>query len=86
MQIYAIEQNLGQHLVSPCFRQALDRQMTWKYRGQIVPGNEYMQLEIHISKVIAGDGQVTVVGDASLWKENMRIYEVKQVAVRLSEA
>ncbi|MCP4537298.1 MAG: PfaB family protein [Chloroflexi bacterium] len=85
IQIYALDQDLGKHLNSPRFEQALDHQITWKYRGQIVPDNEKMQLEIHISEIITTDEQVTIAGDASLWKENMRIYEVEQATIRLLE-
>ncbi len=86
MQIYALEQDLGKHLASPRFEQALDHQTIWKYRGQVVPDNESMQLEIHISNIAIKDEQVTIVGDASLWRDRLRIYDVKQVAIRLLES
>jgi 3-hydroxymyristoyl/3-hydroxydecanoyl-(acyl carrier protein) dehydratase len=86
MQIYALEQDLGRHLASPRFEQALDHQTIWKYRGQVVPGDEYVQLEVHISNIAIEDEQVTIVGDASFWRDGLRIYEVKQVAIRLLES
>jgi 3-hydroxymyristoyl/3-hydroxydecanoyl-(acyl carrier protein) dehydratase len=86
MQMYALEQDLVRHLKSPRFGQVLDHQIVWKYRGQIIPDNKHMHLEVHISKIDASDEQVTIIGDASLWKENLRIYEVKQVSIRLLEA
>ena len=54
-------------------------------RRQITPDNERMQLEVHISQVDNREGQVTILGDASLWKNDLRIYEVKQIALRLVE-
>jgi len=86
MQIYALEQDLGRHLTSPRFEQVLDHEIVWKYRGQITPDNKHMHLEVHISSIDESDEQVTIVGDASLWKEGLRIYEVKQAAIRLLEA
>jgi 3-hydroxymyristoyl/3-hydroxydecanoyl-(acyl carrier protein) dehydratase len=86
MQIYALEQDLGGHLNSPRFEQVLDHQIVWKYRGQITPDNKHMHLEVHISSIDTRDEQVIIIGDASLWKENLRIYEVKQVSIRLLEA
>ncbi len=86
MQIYALEQDLGRYLNSPRFEQVLDHEIVWKYRGQIIPDNKRMHLEVHISEIDARDEQVTIIGEASLWKENLRIYEVKQAAIRLSES
>jgi 3-hydroxymyristoyl/3-hydroxydecanoyl-(acyl carrier protein) dehydratase len=85
MQIYALDQDLGAQLNSPRFEQVLDHQIVWKYRGQITPDNERMQLEVHISQVDRREGEVTILGDASLWKNDLRIYEVKQIALRLVE-
>jgi 3-hydroxymyristoyl/3-hydroxydecanoyl-(acyl carrier protein) dehydratase len=86
MQIYALEQDLGRHLNSPRFEQVLDHEIVWKYRGQITPDNKHMHLEVHISSIDTRDEQVTIIGDASLWKEDLRIYEVKQATIRLLEA
>ncbi len=85
MQAYALDQDLGAQMNSPRFEQVLDHQIVWKYRGQITPDNERMQLEIHISQVDSRQGEVTIFGDASLWKNDLRIYEVKQIALRLLE-
>jgi hypothetical protein len=63
----------------------LDR-TTWKYRGQIIPDDDQMALEIHIKKVENTAQQVTILGDASLWKNNIRIYELKDGAVCLVES
>ena len=83
MQLYALHQNLGAHLKSPYFSHLSDHKITWMYRGQIIPDNDKMALEIHISNVESSHNQVTLVGDASLWKDDMRIYEVKGIAIRL---
>ncbi|MUH01815.1 short-chain dehydrogenase, partial [Scytonema sp. UIC 10036] len=86
MQVYALQLDLGRQFKSPRFGQVLNHEMTWKYRGQITPENRKMYLEVHISKIDVNNEQVIVVGDASLWKDNMRIYEVKNVAISLSES
>jgi len=83
MQFYALHQNLGAHLKSPHFTHLPGHKIVWMYRGQIIPDNDKMYLEIHISHVESNHNQVTLIGDASLWKDNMRIYEVKQIAVQI---
>lgn len=86
MQVYALEQNLGKPFQSPRFGPVAGLNTIWKYRGQIVSTNKDMSLEIHIKKVEHNDHQCIVIGDASLWKEDMRIYDVKDVGICISEA
>jgi len=45
-----------------------------------------MALEVHIKKVENTPERVTVVGDASLWKDNIPICEVKDSAICLVES
>jgi 3-hydroxymyristoyl/3-hydroxydecanoyl-(acyl carrier protein) dehydratase len=86
MQVYALQQDLGQTFKSPRFGQVINHSTTWKYRGQITPANRKLYLEIHLSTIQREAGIVTLIGDASLWKENMRIYEIKDLAICLKEA
>jgi len=86
MQVYALQLDLGRQFKSPRFGQVLNHQVTWKFRGQITPENRKMYLEVHISKVNVNNERVIILGDASLWKDDMRIYEVKDVAICLLES
>jgi hypothetical protein len=60
-----------------------EHKVVWIYRGQMTPVDGTMNLEVHISNIERGPGQVVISGDASLWKGSMRIYEVKDIALRL---
>ncbi|MBN9390223.1 MAG: hypothetical protein J0I20_19510 [Chloroflexi bacterium] len=86
MQVFAIEQDLGRHLKSPRFGQIFDHNLAWKYRGQITPDNRQMALEIHLNRVETEKDRVILTGEASLWKDQLRIYEIKQVGLALYEA
>ncbi|AOY80727.1 PfaB family protein [Moorena producens JHB] len=86
MQVYALQLDLGKSFKSPRFGQVLNHQITWKYRGQITPENRKMFLEVHISSIEVENEQLKIIGDASLWKDNMRIYEIKDIAIGLLEA
>ena len=86
MKVYALQLDLVRQFKSPRFGQVINHQITWKYRGQITQENRKMYLEIHISKIDVGDERINIIGDASLWKDNMRIYEVKDVAICLFES
>jgi len=83
MQVYALHFDLGNGLRSPHFSLSNGSSMTWRYRGQIVPSNCLMQIEAHITRVDRSSDQVTVETDASLWADDVRIYEVKGASLRL---
>jgi PfaB family protein len=83
MQVFALEAGLGKDMASPGFTHALDTTV-WKYRGQITPANKLMSIEVHIKSVTDHEGLRIISADASLWKENIRIYEITdaRIAVR----
>jgi len=60
--------------------------VVWKYRGQILPENKYMQLDLHVKYVAEKDGQVVLSADANLWREDLRIYEITDIVVGISES
>jgi len=86
MQAYALQLDLGKSFRNPRFGQAINHEITWKYRGQITPENHLMSLEVHISKIEVESERITIIADASLWKEDLRIYEIKDIALCLVEA
>jgi 3-hydroxymyristoyl/3-hydroxydecanoyl-(acyl carrier protein) dehydratase len=85
LQAYAMQQGLGKKFRNPRFEQALGHTIVWKYRGQIIPRNKLMYLELHITAVKETAGQTVIYADANLWRDNMRIYEVKQLALQILE-
>lgn len=86
MQTYVLELDLGRHFKSPRFISLDNHETIWKYRGQIPPDNPEMYLEIHLSKIDFSPNKIVVMGDASLWKPNLRIYEVKDLAICIVES
>ena len=86
MQVFALTLDLGRGMQSPAFAQLPGHTTVWKYRGQIVPANAWMRLEVHITRVEMTAQRVTLVADASLWRDSLRIYEVHDLAVALVES
>jgi 3-hydroxymyristoyl/3-hydroxydecanoyl-(acyl carrier protein) dehydratase len=86
MQIYALQQDLGAQFQSPRFAQRLNHNIVWKYRGQLIPDDDQMVIDVHIKKVERSPETVNIVGDANLWKNDIRIYEVTDAAICLEEA
>ena len=54
-------------------------------RGQITPQHRLMELEVHITKIEKQPGRVLLQGDASLWVDDLRIYQVKNLTVGILE-
>ncbi len=85
IQVFALDQDLGKGFSSPCFTRP-ETAVAWKYRGQIIPANNQMSLEIHIKDIVNTPGRTTITGDAGLWKETIRIYEVTDIALCMIES
>ncbi len=86
MQTYALANNLGSHLRQPRFSLAVgSAPMAWRYRGQVVQQNRQIELEVHLRGVAETATQVVLSGDANLWVDGLRIYEIKDAAVAVVE-
>jgi 3-hydroxymyristoyl/3-hydroxydecanoyl-(acyl carrier protein) dehydratase len=83
IQEWTVDAGLGDDLVDPEFVLPADLPMSWRYRGQILADDREMTLEVHIKDVQPDGGRVRVVGEASVWKPGMRIYELHDIAVEL---
>jgi 3-hydroxymyristoyl/3-hydroxydecanoyl-(acyl carrier protein) dehydratase len=85
LQVYAFANDLGAGFRNPRFIAPLTT-VIWKYRGQITPENRTMTLDLHLTDVIREPGRVVLVADASLSKDRLRIYEVKNLVLAIEEA
>ncbi len=85
LEVFALHQDLGQQFKSPRFTQIEDT-IIWKYRGQISPEIDAMAIEVHITKIEREADRVIVIGDAGLWKDKIRIYEIKDIGLCIEEA
>ena len=85
MQTYAIQQNLAKDMKNPVFVQNSQHQIEWKYRGQILQHSEQMHLEVHIKHIAEQNGCIQIIGDAYLWNGNMRIYQISNISLAITE-
>jgi PfaB family protein len=84
MKIFALQMKLGGDFQAPYFGHSLG-EMSWKYRGQIIPENKKMSLEVHIKSISQKDTQIIISGDANLWKDGLRIYTVTNAAITIND-
>ena len=84
LQVAMLDQGLDEGLEDTRFEAvAMGEPLTWKYRGQVLPHNENVHCTLQIEDVQRADGSVLATATASLWVEDMRIYEARNVGMRL---
>jgi len=85
MVVFALQGMLGAEFVKPRFSQ-LPGTTRWKYRGQITPDDHMMSVEVHIHEIISGSDGLIVRSNANLYKNCLRIYEVDDLQVAITES
>ncbi|MCO6011001.1 hypothetical protein NE236_39195 [Actinoallomurus purpureus] len=83
LQILTVELGLTDSMAEPVFGIVPGVPLDWKYRGQILPDDGEMLLDVHLKRVDRRDDRLIVVGDGSIWKPGLRIYEVTDIAVEV---
>lgn len=86
MQVFCLQQGVGANLNNPRFEQIFNHQTQWKYRGQIRRHVKELELEVHIKEIREVAGGLEVIGDASLWNDEVRIYEVTDLGLGIIES
>jgi 3-hydroxymyristoyl/3-hydroxydecanoyl-(acyl carrier protein) dehydratase len=61
------------------------QKMNWSYRGQVLPHHRQMQVEVHFHKTQTIGKTELFTGDASLWADDSRIYEVRNMALAIEK-
>ncbi|MDX2078245.1 MAG: beta-ketoacyl synthase N-terminal-like domain-containing protein [bacterium] len=85
VQAYAIETGLGKQFKTPRFAQVGGgHTVVWRYRGQML-SPATLHAEIHIKKIEQGKHAITIIGDAHIWRDNLRVYEIKDLALGIVE-
>jgi PfaB family protein len=85
LEAYVLHCGLDRGMRSPRFGPIADQCTVWKYRGQIIPRSGLMTLEAHITGIERRGAQLVLLADASLWRDDLRIYEVTGLGLALSE-
>ncbi len=61
------------------------QKMTWRYRGQVLQHHREMQVEVHVHEPQYLGKTKIVTGDASLWADDSRIYEVQNLTIAIED-
>jgi 3-oxoacyl-(acyl-carrier-protein) synthase/3-hydroxymyristoyl/3-hydroxydecanoyl-(acyl carrier protein) dehydratase/1-acyl-sn-glycerol-3-phosphate acyltransferase len=84
LQFYLIERELAAGLPNPRFEPLmLGRALTWKYRGQVVPSDKLIRVELEVTEIGVDERGRYAVAEASLWVDGRRIYRVDELGLRV---
>jgi 3-hydroxymyristoyl/3-hydroxydecanoyl-(acyl carrier protein) dehydratase/1-acyl-sn-glycerol-3-phosphate acyltransferase len=84
LQWLMLEKGLDEGIDKPRFEAiALGQEMSWKYRGQVIPENERISTTLELTEIRREAGGVLALADASLWVDGKRIYEASGLGMRI---
>jgi len=87
LQFFMLERGMGAGVEMPRFEPiGLGRPMTWKYRGQVVPLNEVVQVTLDVTEVGRDARGPYAIASASLWCDGIRIYSAEGMGMRIVPA
>ena len=87
LQFYMLETNMNEGLEGGHFEPiGLGEEMSWKYRGQVVPENRKISVTLEVTERGRDERGAFARADASLWVDAKRIYEAKGLAMRISNS
>jgi acyl transferase domain-containing protein/3-hydroxymyristoyl/3-hydroxydecanoyl-(acyl carrier protein) dehydratase len=84
LQVMMIDCGLSEGISGPRFEAcALEKPMTWKYRGQVGPDNRVVVVDMELTAIGADERGRFVVASGSLWVDGKQIYRVQGVGMRI---
>lgn len=84
LQYHLLEQGAADGLVDPGFQPVLPgREATWTCRGQIIPANRLIRVDMDIVESGTDARGPYTVADASLWGDDRCIYRVRGPGMRV---
>jgi len=84
LQFYMIENGLGAAVAQPRFEPIMvGCPITWTFRGQVVPANRVVTVEMEITEVGKDASGPFAIAEAWLWVDGMRIYHAQKLGMRI---
>jgi acyl transferase domain-containing protein/3-hydroxymyristoyl/3-hydroxydecanoyl-(acyl carrier protein) dehydratase len=84
LEYFVIHRDPGRPVGPPRFETpALGEPVTWKCRGQVLPENKEVLVDIEITRVVDDERGLFLLADGSLWVDGTRVYEATGLSTRL---
>ncbi len=86
LQHHMRERGMGREFRAPRFEPlAVGHRMAWKYRGQVLPRNQRVSVEMDITEEGRDPEGPWLRANAWLWVDGLRIYQTKGMTMRVVE-
>ncbi len=84
LQLFMLEAGMDDGIVAPRFEPlATGADLTWKYRGQVLPHHRAVHTTIEITAKGRDERGAWAICEASLWADGQRIYEATNLGMRI---
>ncbi len=84
LQLFMLEAGMDEGIADPRFESlATGADLTWKYRGQVLPHHRTVHTTIEITAKGRDERGAWATCDASLWADGQRIYEATNLGMRI---
>jgi PfaB family protein len=84
LQYYMVERGMGVGLHRPRFEPVrLGEQFSWAYRGQVVPTNSRITVELEVLEVGVDDRGRYAVAEGWLWVDGVQVYHAERIGMRV---
>ncbi|MBX2797451.1 MAG: polyketide synthase dehydratase domain-containing protein [Myxococcales bacterium] len=84
LQFFMLHTDMDADMASPRFEPLMiGRELTWKYRGQVIPENDLIRCQIDITEVGRDEHGPYAICDGYLWVDDLRIYQAVGMGMRL---
>jgi acyl transferase domain-containing protein/3-hydroxymyristoyl/3-hydroxydecanoyl-(acyl carrier protein) dehydratase len=86
MQFYMLDQGLHKKFKKPVFEPvAIMNETEWHYRGQVTPDKKLISVDFEVKEVKEEKNKITVIGEARLWVDGLKIYHAPNIGMRIVE-
>jgi 3-hydroxymyristoyl/3-hydroxydecanoyl-(acyl carrier protein) dehydratase len=84
LQVFMRERGLAAGIEQPRFEPfGLGEPLTWKYRGQVLPTHRRVTVELEVTEIGSDARGAFARADGWLWVDGTRIYEARNLAMRI---
>ncbi len=84
LQWHMLDQGMDAGIDQPRFETlALEKTLTWKYRGQVIPKNKVISTTVEVTETGTDERGAYALATSSLWVDGKRIYEATGLGMRI---
>jgi hypothetical protein len=84
LQFYMLHNDMGAGIENPRFEPlALRTPITWRYRGQVTPDNDLIQILLEVVETGRDERGAYAIAKATLWRDGLKIYEASNIGMRI---